>query len=71
MVLLNAGRFKGYHSILKKLESGASIPLWYSNREYTKIINYIQMEAKAFIEFYFNVSQFLLDNLIKIKNLSG
>jgi hypothetical protein len=68
MIMLNTGRFKGYHLILRKLESGASIPLWYSNQEYAKIVNYIQMEANAFIEFYFKISQLLLHNLARINN---
>jgi hypothetical protein len=68
MILLNDGRFKGYHLILKKLQSGSSIPLWYTNQEYSKIIDYVQMEAKAFTEFYFRVSQFLVDNITSIKN---
>jgi hypothetical protein len=64
MILLNGGKFKGYHLVLKKIESGFSIPLWYHNREYLKIISYIEMEAKAFTDFYTNISKFMLGNYV-------
>lgn len=52
MILLNGGRFKGYHLVLNKSHNGASVPIWYKNREYNKIVNYIKNEATAFLEFY-------------------
>jgi hypothetical protein len=55
MILLNGGRFKGYHLILQKIASGENIPIWYHNREYLKITEYIEMEAQAFANFYANV----------------
>jgi len=55
LILLNGGRFKGYHLYLNKLQSGASVPIWYQNKEYLKIIEYIKMEASAFTDFYTNI----------------
>jgi len=55
MILLNRGRFKGYHLILNKTENGANVPIWYQNGEYLKIIKYVEMEAIAFVNFYSNM----------------
>ena len=67
MVLLNGGRFKGYHLILKKSISGSNVPIWYENKEYDKILNYIDAEAVAFTRFYENVNNLMFnENLKKI-----
>jgi len=52
MILLNRGRFKGYHLILNKSGNGSDVPKWYQSKEYKKIIKYIKTEAKSFTKFY-------------------
>lgn len=52
MILLNGGRFKGYHHILNKTGNGSDIPKWFQNEEYDKIVNYVSDEACAFTSFY-------------------
>ncbi len=67
MVLLNGGRFKGYHLILNKPNNGSNVPIWYENKEYDKILNYIDAEAVAFTRFYENVNNLMFnENLKKI-----
>lgn len=67
MVLLNGGRFKGYHLILNKPNNGSNVPTWYENKEYDKILDYIGAEAAAFTSFYENVQNLMFnDNLKKI-----
>lgn len=61
MILLNGGRFKGYHLFLKKMESGANVPVWYQNKEFLKIIQYIEMEAEAFTNFYSNAHNLMFN----------
>ena len=62
MILLNHGRFKGYNLFLKKIESGIRVPAWYQNKEYFKIIKYIEMEAEAFTDFYSNISTVMFNS---------
>jgi len=59
MILLNGGRFKGYHNILGKHESGDKIPEWYSARDYDKITEYVKNEAKSFTKLYSKLQQSL------------
>jgi len=65
MILLNHGRFKGYNVFLKKMESGVKIPTWYQNKEYLKIIKYIEMEAEAFTDFYSNISMLIFNHELR------
>jgi hypothetical protein len=65
MILLNQGRFKGYNTILKKIESGLNVPIWYQEREYLKILNYIKMEAQAFTDFYTNIITYILNRELR------
>jgi len=65
MILLNRGRFKGYNVFLKKIESGIKIPTWYQNKEYFKIIKYIEMEAEAFTDFYSNISMLIFNHELR------
>ena len=51
MILANSGKFKGCHLVLGKQGSGFDVPIWYENREYEKIIDYIKDEAKCFLNF--------------------
>ena len=61
MILLNGGRFKGYHHILNKKNSGASIPIWYKEKKFEEIIQYIIDEASTFTRFYSNVYQLMFN----------
>ena len=70
MILLNQGRFKGYNAFLKKIESGLNVPIWYQEREYPRIINYIKMEAQAFTDFYKNVITYVLNRELRQSLLS-
>jgi len=60
-VILNDGMFKGakldkianrLNLIHQKRQDGSQVPIWYRNREYGKIEDYIREEASAFEEFY-------------------
>jgi len=50
-ILMNKGEFKGsgLDKISGKKTNGQNIPLWYAKKEYSKIIEYVQDEAKSFI----------------------
>ncbi len=50
-ILMNKGEFKGsgLDKISGKKTSGMKIPEWYEKKEYSKIIDYIEDETKAFI----------------------
>lgn len=61
MVLLNGGRFKGYHHILNKSTAGAIVPVWYRNKEYAKIVDYIKNEALVFVKFYSSIHDLMFD----------
>ena len=61
MILLNGGRFKGYHHILNKKSSGAWVPEWYKKKQFEKIVHYIVDEASAFTSFYSNVYQLMFN----------
>ncbi len=52
-ILMNDGQFKGsaLSDITGKKGTGIRIPIWYANKEYDKIINYIKDETKEFINF--------------------
>lgn len=52
-ILMNKGEFKGsgLDKITGKEMDGSQIPVWYENKEYEKIISYIENETKSFIEF--------------------
>jgi len=52
-VLMNKGEFKGsgLDKITGKETNGTQVPLWYANKEYSRIIRYIENETKSFIEF--------------------
>ena len=65
MILLNGGRFKGYHHILNKSTSGALIPKWYKEKKFEEIVQYIVDEASAFTNFYSNVYQLMFNPHLK------
>ena len=50
-ILMNRGEFKGsgLDKISGKKSSGSAIPDWYAKKEYGKIVDYIEDEAKSFI----------------------
>jgi len=51
---MNGFQFKdsGLDKFTGKESSGIDVPLWYANKEYERILDYIRKEAKEFIEFY-------------------
>ncbi|MEM5812727.1 MAG: hypothetical protein QXN71_01850 [Candidatus Aenigmatarchaeota archaeon] len=51
---MNAFRLKdsGLDKFSGKESSGLNVPIWYHNKEYEKIEEYIRNEAREFIEFY-------------------
>lgn len=65
-VIMNRGEFKGsgLDKITGKPMNGANIPIWYANKEYEKIVEYVIAEAKAFNELnmwlYQKLPEFLL-----------
>lgn len=52
-ILINNGEFKGsgLDKITNKSHSGAAIPDWYNNKEYSKIESYIQQKSNEFVNF--------------------
>ena len=52
-ILMNAGQFKGsgLSDLTNKKGRGIQIPIWYENKEYDEIIDYIKNETKEFIKF--------------------
>jgi hypothetical protein len=66
LVFINGGKFKGYHHLLAKQDNGDKVPLWYSQKQYDKILEYIKHEADAFINFCAK-SQQLLPNLLQAR----
>ncbi|MFH0970564.1 MAG: ribonuclease H-like domain-containing protein [Candidatus Diapherotrites archaeon] len=51
-VIMNRGEFKGsgLDKITGKPMNGSQVPSWYANKEYQRIVEYVQAEAKAFNE---------------------
>jgi len=51
---MNAFKLKdsGLDKFCGKETSGRDVPIWYQDKEYGKIIDYVQKEAKEFVEFY-------------------
>jgi DNA polymerase III alpha subunit (gram-positive type) len=68
-ILMNKGQFKGsgLDKITGKETSGRNIPIWYQNKDFDKIIKYIQNETKSFIEFNAWLYKELPDCLGKFK----
>jgi len=51
-VLMNKGEFKGsgLDKITGKKSDGSVLPEWYKNKEFDKILNYVESEADEFIK---------------------
>jgi len=51
-VILNNGTFKGasLSSFTNKSQEGAMVPVWYENKEYGRILEYVEREAKSFLK---------------------
>jgi hypothetical protein len=51
---MNAFKLKdsGLDKFSGKETSGRDVPVWYQDKDYAKIIEYVEKEAKEFIEFY-------------------
>ena len=52
LVMINGGHFRNYSRMIAKTDFGGNVPLWYQKKQYEKIINYIEMEAEAFVRTY-------------------
>ena len=65
LVLMNGGNFKGakLSNFTSKGQNGIAIPEYYKNKEYGKIIGYVEKEADEFIKFY----KYLKQNLVLLK----
>jgi len=65
LVLMNGGNFKGakLSNFTSKGQNGIAIPEYYKNKEYNKIIGYVEKEADEFIKFY----KYLKQNLVLLK----
>ena len=52
-IIMNKGEFKGsgLDKITGKEMSGKQVPVWYANKDFDRIIKYIENETKYFIEF--------------------
>ncbi|MFA4907082.1 MAG: ribonuclease H-like domain-containing protein [archaeon] len=51
-ILMSRGEFRGsgLDKITAKPADGRNVPVWYENKEYSKIVSYIEEEARAFIQ---------------------
>ena len=67
MILANGGRFKGCHLVLGKKGTGANVAIWYYEKNYSAIINYIKNETQCFLEFVSH-TQKLLSSIYGAKN---
>ncbi len=72
-ILMNNGEFKGsgLDKLTGKETSGKEIPIWYENKEYDRIIKYIENETKSFIEFNAWLYKEMPDCLEKFKKENG
>ena len=54
LVMANQLSFKGagLDKMTNKTMDGKQVPIWFANKDYKSIEEYIKMEAKAFIEFF-------------------
>lgn len=52
-VIMNKGEFRGsgLDKITGKKQDGSSVPKWYAERNYSKIIEYIENETEEFVKF--------------------
>lgn len=52
-ILMNKGNFKGsaLNDITGKKGKGITVPIWYTQKEYDKITDYIQNETDEFVKF--------------------
>lgn len=62
LILINNGNFKGYHQLLGKSGQGKMVPYWYSQEQYSKIIDYVTSEATSFTKMCAKLQK-LLPNL--------
>jgi len=67
MILANSGKFKGCHLVLGKQGNGSAVPVWYKNKEYQKIIDYIKDEAECFLNFTSEARKVLGDKFIGVQ----
>lgn len=67
MILANSGKFKGCHLVLGKQGNGSDVPRWYQNGEYKKIIEYIEDEAKCFLNFTSEAQKILGDRFAGVQ----
>ena len=67
MILANYGKFKGCHLVLGKQGKGSDVPIWYENREYSKIIDYVKDEANCFLNFTSEAQRVLGQRFMEIK----
>ena len=72
-IMMNKGEFKG--SSLDKLagkeKNGSKVPIWYANKEFDKIIEYVKMEAREFIRFNSWLYKKLPNLLIQFREENG
>lgn len=59
MILANGGKFKGCHLVLGKKGNGAIVPVWYQEGRFDLIEDYIEDEAKCFLQFVSKAQEIL------------
>ena len=62
-VLINGGSFKGaaLDNVSAKETGGQDVPIWFEDKEYEKIIEYIQSETAAFVDLYKKLLRYMKD----------
>lgn len=52
LILINGGNFRNYNRMIDKTDLGSNVPIWYQKKQYEKILDYVEMEAEAFVRTY-------------------
>ena len=52
LIMINGGHFRNYSRMIGKTDFGSNVPIWYQKNQYEKIIDYVQIEAEAFVRTY-------------------
>ena len=52
LVMINGGHFRNYSKMIVKTDLGYNVPIWYQKKQYERIVDYVEMEAEAFVRTY-------------------
>jgi hypothetical protein len=71
LIIANDYSFQGsgLDNMTNKQSNGSLVPVWYNNKEYSKIIEYIEDESKSFLEALSYLNEILRDFKYGLKNI--